>query len=192
MKIQFANFNSFGANGNRNPEPDGSSESREARQRMVHSIESRLAARRSRSEKVADWLVRWGGSVGAIVFHVLFFTAWILINIGLIPTIRPFDPFPFILLTMVVSLEAIFLALFVLISQNRESRISNLREEVDIQINMIAEQEITKVIRLVAHLMKHLNVPYEKDPELKRMMKPLDTEEIERELGRQLNLPHQK
>ena len=71
-------------------------------------------------------------------------------------------------------------------------KLSDLREEIDIQINMIAEREITKIIHLVSYLMKHLNVPYDKDPELKRMMKPLDMEEMRRELEQQLNLSSKK
>ena len=193
MKIKLANFNVFNSGPNKTeigvpPEIH----ERRARRKIIRSIESRLKDRRTRSEKFADVLVRWFGSNGSILIHVVIFISWIAINAGLFPNIKTFDPFPFILLTMVVSLEAIFLSLFVLISQNRESRISDLREEIDIQVNMIAEQEITKVINLLAYLMKHLNVPYEKDPELKRMMRPLNTDEIERELERQLNLPHPK
>lgn len=162
------------------------------RQRVIQTIEARLNERRIFSEKLADGLVRWFGSINFIILNFVAFLVWIALNLDLIPGIKPFDPFPFILLTMVVSLEAIFLSVFVLLSQNRESRISDLREEIDLQINMIAEQEITKIIRLLAYLMKHLNVPYERDPELKRMMKPLDTEEIRRQLEKELSLPAEK
>lgn len=162
------------------------------RRKLIQSIQSYINERRTMKEKLADDAVAWFGSFWFITINVISFILWIVLNIDLIPGIKPFDPYPFILLTMAVSLEAIFLAIFVLISQNRESRISDLREEIDIQVNMIAEQEITKLIHLVSYLMKHLNVPYEKDPELKRMMRPLDTEEIRLELEKQLNLPHKK
>ena len=156
--------------------------------KIAHSIQAQLDEQRTMSERVADMLVRWFGSMAFIIANFIGFIVWIILNVGLVPGIKPFDPFPFIFLTMLVSLEAIFLSIFVLTSQNRESRISDLREEIDIQINMIAEQEITKTIHLISYLMKHLNVPYDKDPELKRMMKPLDMEEIRRELEQQLNL----
>ena len=160
----------------------------QAGSKIAHSIQAQLDGQRTASERIADALVRWFGSMTFIVANFVGFLIWIVLNAGLIPGIRPFDPFPFIFLTMLVSLEAIFLSIFVLTSQNRESRISDLREEIDIQINMIAEQEITKTIHLISYLMNHLNVPYDKDPELQRMMKPLDMEEIRRELEQQLNL----
>ena len=161
------------------------------RQQVFEAIEGRINQRRTFFEKAADAFVGWFGSIKFVVFNFIFFIVWIAINLDFIPGVRPFDPFPFILLTMVVSLEAIFLSVFVLISQNRESKISDLREEFDLQINMIAEQEITKVIHLLGYLMKHLGVQYEKDPELKKMMKPLDTDEIRFELEKQLKLPHE-
>lgn len=158
------------------------------RHQIIHSIEAELNKHRTLSEKFADGIVAWFGSMSFILLNLFCFVVWILLNINVFPSIKPFDPFPFILLTMAVSLEAIFLSIFVLISQNRESRISDLREEIDIQINMIAEQEITKVINLLSYLMKYLNVPFEEDPELERMMRPLNTEEIRKKLERQLNL----
>ena len=196
MRVKLINFNFLG------PKKSGEEKSLDAmtvermiareRQKVIQSIETRLNERRNFSEKFADGLVRWFGSINFIILNLVIFLLWIAWNLDLIPGVKPFDPFPFILLTMVVSLEAIFLSVFVLLSQNRESRISDLREEIDLQINMIAEQEITKVIHLLAYLMRHLNVPYEKDPELKNMMKPLDTEEIRRQLEKELNLPAEK
>lgn len=162
------------------------------RQKLIQSIKARLDEQRTFSEKLADNLVHWFGGINFVIINTLIFMGWIILNIHIIPGIPAFDPFPFILLTMIVSLEAIFLSIFVLMNQNRESRISELREEIDIQINMIAEQEVTKIIHLLSYLLKHSNISYEKDPELKRMMRPLDTEEIRRELERQLNLPSQK
>lgn len=163
-----------------------------ARQQVFESIEARLNARRTFGEKLADSFVRWFGNFRFALFNLFFFVVWVAVNLGYIPGVTPFDPYPFVLLITIVSLEAIFLATFVLISQNREARISDLREEIDIQVNMIAEREITKIIHLLARLMKHLNVPYERDPELRRMMQPLDAEEIKRELERQLKLPPEK
>ncbi len=160
---------------------------REERHKMFESIEANINAKRTGGQIMADNLVAWFGSIWFVTVNFFFFLLWISVNVGAFKEIPIFDPYPFILLTMIVSLEAIFLSIFVLMSQNRESMISDLREEIDIQINMIAEQEITKIINLLASLMKHLNVPYENDPELKRMMRPLDTSEIRKELESQLN-----
>ncbi|KKW17515.1 MAG: hypothetical protein UY58_C0002G0001 [Candidatus Magasanikbacteria bacterium GW2011_GWA2_50_22] len=189
MSVKSSDPSAAGAQGNQH-ETVSEVSARRARHKIIRSVEARLNKRRALSEKFADALVSMLGNIKAIVAHAVIFIFWIAINTGLVLGIKPFDPFPFNFLTMIVSLEAIFLSIFVLISQNRESKISDLREEIDIQVNMIAEQEITKIIHLLASLMKHLKVPYEQDPELKRMMQPLNTDEIEKELERQLNLPH--
>jgi uncharacterized membrane protein len=117
---------------------------------------------------------------------MIWFAIWITWNLGLIPGLQPFDPFPFGLLTMVVSLEAIGLAIIVLISQNRASRIDDLREEIDLQINTVAEEEVTKIIQLQLKLLESNGVSVD-DPELKRMLNPLSSAEIERSLERELN-----
>ncbi|MDO8560603.1 MAG: DUF1003 domain-containing protein [bacterium] len=196
MITRLIGFGLFGGSLKNQPEkneiPTEDVKTTRARQEVIESIEARLGARRTFGERFADVLVKLSGNFSFAILHILAFAAWIIINLGFVPDVPAFDPYPFNLLTMTVSLEAIFLSIFVLISQNRETKTSDLRQEVDLQVNMIAEREITKLIHLVAYLMKHLNVPYEKDPELKHMMKPLDTEEIRSELERQLGLPHQQ
>jgi len=90
--------------------------------------------------------------------HVIWFAAWIVVNVHLIPWLRPFDPFPFQFLTLAVSLEAIFLALFVLASQNRLARQSDKRAHLDLQIDLLAEREMTAVLQLLRDIAAHLNV----------------------------------
>jgi uncharacterized membrane protein len=92
--------------------------------------------RRHTQDRVADRITQFSGSMLFVYVHVVWFAAWIVIN-ELVP--RPFDPFPFGLLTLVVSLEAIFLSTFVLISQNRESMRADLRSELDFETNVRAE-----------------------------------------------------
>ncbi len=158
------------------------------RRRAVTGFAAEMAKGRTPGQRVADWLTKFFGSIWFFAFNFLIFLVWILANINTIPSFHPFDPFPFGLLTMIVSLEAIFLSIFVLISQNRESQINDLREEVDLQVNMIAEEEITKVLALIARLYDHFKIPVEEDPELKTMMKPLNTKEIEERLREQLKI----
>ena len=155
-------------------------------QEMLESIQKRLSERRTISDKLADFLVRAAGTSTIAIIHILLFTAWIVINLDMIPGIRVFDPYPFSFLTMTVSLEAIFLAIFVLVSQNRESKIADLRQEFDVQVNIIAEREITKVIHMLAYVMNHLNIHYENDTELRQMMRPLNIDEIREQLEHQI------
>ena len=115
-----------------------------------------------------------------------WFVFWILVNTNQIETISPFDPFPFSLLTTIVSLEAIILAIFVLISQNRNSKVDDLREETHLQINLIAEKEITKLMKMMEILLEKQGVDLSQDPELKKLLKPISEEEIEEKLKKEI------
>ena len=123
------------------------------------------------SDHFADLMTRLSGSMSYVWLHVGWFTAWIVVNLGLFG-LTAFDPFPFGFLTMIVSLEAIFLSTFVLISQNRQATQADRRAKVDLQVNMIAEQEITKVIALVAEIHEHLGLGGSHDGELACMQEP--------------------
>ena len=111
-------------------------------------------------ERAADRITGFAGSMPFVYLHGLWFGAWIVLNIGLVGAavggwLVNFDPYPFGLLTMVVSLEAIFLSTFVLISQNRQAAIADRRAELDYQINVKAEAEVAKLIALMEALVAH-------------------------------------
>lgn len=152
--------------------------SSERRHQFFRSFEAQSLRSRSILTQLADDLTAICGSTKFLLVHIVWFTIWIGINTGLLPKIQPFDPFPFGLLTMVVSLEAIFLAIFILVSQNRQSYVNSLREEVHLRINLIAEDEITKALEVLAELRKHLGVKKD-DPELDEMLKRIDTNYLE-------------
>ncbi len=146
------------------------------------SLKGRADAKRTFSEVVADKLTLAFGSMIFLVLNVIWFIVWIVINVGLIPGVEPFDPFPFGFLTMVVSLEAIALAIIVLISQNRAAKIADLREEVDLHIDMLAEAELTKLLQLVTRLAEQQGISLSGDSELQEMLEPSDTEELQQTL----------
>ena len=149
------------------------------------SLAAQHAAQRSRIEVIADRLTRMAASTPFLVFHVVWFGAWILINTGLVG-VTPFDPFPFGLLTLVVSLEAIFLTIFVLMAQSRESGVEELREEVSLQVVLRMEEEVTKTLQLVAGLYSRLGYSIGDDEDLREMLGPLDANQIEEDLVRQI------
>ena len=149
------------------------------------SLAAHHAAQRSSIERIADVLTRGAASTPFLVFHVVWFAAWIVVNTGVVG-IGPFDPFPFGLLTLIVSLEAIFLSIFVLMAQSRESAVAELREEVSLQVILRMEEEVTKTLQLVAGLYTRLGQQVSEDPELREMLGPLDADEIERELVDQI------
>jgi uncharacterized membrane protein len=121
-----------------------------------------------RSDRLADWITGFSGSMPFVYLHVAWFVSWIALNRGLFG-IAPFDPFPFGLLTMIVSLEAIFLATFVLLSQNRQALQSDQRARIDLQLNVIAEQEVTTILRVLDRIGTHLGLDFTADPELQGM-----------------------
>lgn len=138
----------------------------------------------SRIDRYADFLAKFFGTPWFLLCNALFFIAWFLINAGLIPHVPAFDPFPYGLLTTAVSLEAIFLTIIVLISQNRSSEIDQLREELDLHINIKAEHEITRVLRMLDEIHDHLGLPSEDDAELKTMKHKTNINRIRNELIR--------
>ena len=153
----------------------------ERRRQFFKSFEAKSLRGRSFLTQIADDLTAICGSTPFLIFHVLSFTGWIAINLDYVPWIVPFDPFPFGLLTMIVSLEAIFLAIFVLVSQNRSAYISTIRDEVHMGINLVAEEEITKVLEVLAEIRKELGIK-KPDPQLEKMLERIDTGYIERSI----------
>jgi uncharacterized membrane protein len=120
---------------------------------------------RSRAEQIADWIAGTGAGGPVLVLHVLWFGLWVSANVGWIPGVTPFDPFPFPFLTMVVALEAIVVAWFVLASQNRLARQSDRRSHVNLQVDLLAEREMTAVLQLLQDIARHLNVSTTVTPE---------------------------
>jgi uncharacterized membrane protein len=162
------------------------SDNEEERRQVFRSIKAKANAKRTRLEKMADTMTSNFGSNTFLWFNVVLFIFWILVNTNKIQSIPAFDPFPFNLLTNIVSLEAIILAIFVLISQNRTSKIDDLREETHLQLNLISEREITKIIKMLALLLENEGIDLSQDPELKRMVRPVSEEEIERRLEKEI------
>ena len=150
------------------------------------AIKAQHAANRSGMEVLADRMIGFASSTPFLVVHAFIFIAWILWNVPGIPLPR-FDPYPYGMLTTIVSLEAIFLSIFVLMTQSRESRIGELREELTLQVNLRMEEEITKTLHLVAGLYARLGLKMADDPELKAMLEPLDPKRIEQDLVEQIS-----
>lgn len=129
--------------------------------KAIASLEKRAAQSHTYGERVAGKITRIAGSVLFVVIHTVWFALWIAANANLIPGVMPWDPFPFSFLTLVVSLEAIFLSLLVLMSQNRLTRDADKRAQLDLQINMLAEQESTATLQMLEKICQHLGVNIE-------------------------------
>lgn len=146
-------------------------------------IRRQMESRKHKQDRLADTITACSGSMLFLYFHIVWFVFWILSNLGLLG-ITIFDPFPFGFLTMIVSLEAIFLSTFVLISQNRMAEMSDQRADLNLQIDLLAEYEITKILRLTDVMADHLHVDVTKDPELQELEEEITPDTVLQEMER--------
>lgn len=153
--------------------------------RKLQAAKARYTAQRTPLERLSDAVVAAAASPRFLVLHVLWFLLWLALN-AFPSVIPPFDPFPFGLLTMIVSLEAICLSIFILMSQNRDAAIAELRAEVTLEVSLRIEEKLTKNLQLLTGMYGRLGLQLADDPDLQRMLLPLDTTEIERELSSQI------
>jgi uncharacterized membrane protein len=143
-------------------------------------LEQRDRLTMSRTDHVANWLAAFSGTVAFAVLHALVFAVWIGWNAGWLP-LAPFDAYPFGLLTVIVSLEAIFLSTFVLISQNQQARLADRRAKVDLQINVLTEQETTRILTIVTELSQRLDLLATREPptaQAQALAEPTDLQQV--------------
>jgi len=120
---------------------------------VVHLEEASLRER-TLADKLSDAIANFVGSILFVVIHVVWFGVWVALNAGMLR----FDPYPFALLCMLVSLEGVLLSTFVLIKQNRMSQRADHRNHLDLQVNLLAEKEITKVLQLQRLICRRLGI----------------------------------
>ena len=124
----------------------------------IAKLEEEALDRRTPTEHVSDAIVKFIGSVKFLVVHVILVAVWSIVNLNLIPFVKVFDPFPFGILALFVSSESVFLTIFVLISQNRMARQAERRSHLDLQVGMLAEQELTMMLQMLQNLCQHTGV----------------------------------
>jgi len=130
----------------------------------ILQLEEAAKENRSLADRVADGISGFCGTMPFLWIHLIWFGGWIILN--LLPGIKHFDPFPFQFLTLVVSLEAIFLSTFILISQNRESRLTDRRNHLNLQIDLLSEQENTKMLKMIEKISNKLGIEDDPDPDV--------------------------
>jgi len=126
--------------------------SEKLRHTASRNVNQEIEDKRTTVQKAADWIAEFSGSIAFLMLHVVIFTAWIVVNLGSVPGVVIFDPFPYGLLTMAVSLEAIFLSVFVLLSQNRQAAKDRIRADIEYEVNLKAELEVAHLHEKVDHL----------------------------------------
>jgi len=148
-------------------------------ERNVRSLVARrqeLEDRKGFQQRVADAITRFTGSMRFVYIHALVYGAWIVINLPVVP-LPKFDP-SFVILAMVASVEAIFLTTFVLMTQNRMSREAERRAELDLQVSLLAEHEVTRLITLVKAIGEKLDIDASRDPELPELQQDVAPERV--------------
>ena len=130
--------------------------------KSIAALEREAQAHRSRTDRIASKITKFCGTMTFVWVHVVWFGFWIVWNTVL--PIAHLDPFPFSFLTLVVSLEAIFLSTFILISENQQERVAERRNHLDLQINLLSEQENTKMLELLGKIATKLGVDPNDDP----------------------------
>lgn len=136
---------------------------------IVNSIvkqEEEALERRSISERFADVVGVFAGSLLFVILHLVLLIAWVLVNSGTISGARPFDPYPFSLLGVIVAVEAVILSSFILMRQNRMMRRGEHRDHLNLQVDLLAEKEITTLLQMVRAICGHMglkNITADKD-----------------------------
>ena len=152
----------------------------------ILEMEKQNVQSRSVAEHIADKITTYAGSAPFIIIHIIWFGGWILVNSRLLG-LPAFDPFPFSFLTLVVSLEAIFLTLLVLMSQNRMTKEADKRAHLDLQINMLDEQETTIILRMVQRITRHLGLEEEADEAVEELCQETDLNHVAKTLDEKVN-----
>lgn len=151
--------------------------------KCIAELDASIRSTESASDRIASYISRFCGSMPFVWVHVVFFAGWILLNTVMLP--QPFDPYPFTFLTLVVSLEAIFLSTFIMIAENRQERISERRSQLDLQINILAEQEGTKTLQILEAIARKLDVEAGSDPAIGVLEKATKPERLAQQIDQQ-------
>jgi uncharacterized membrane protein len=153
--------------------------------RTIGKLEEAALSSCSPVERLSDAITRFAGTISFLSFQVLLIGTWIGLNLGM-PD--PFDPFPFHFLSLVVGVEALVLAIFVLMNQNRMSHIADQRAHIDLQVNLLTEQDVTHTLRVLKRIASRLGVDMKREAEdaedIDKFMEKTDVKQLVEELDR--------
>lgn len=149
----------------------------------IAKLEHDALGRRTLTERASDFITKLVGNLGFLAAHVILISVWSLLNLRVIPGLKPFDPFPFGVLALIVASESVFLTIFVLISQGRMARQSERRAHLDLQVGMLAEQELTTILLMLQKLCQHAGVNVDSSKqEVQSFSKTTDVHKLASEL----------
>jgi uncharacterized membrane protein len=153
----------------------------------IARLEMEFLEKRTPLERVGDAVGAFVGTMWFVALHLVWFIAWVLINTRLIPFIRPFDPFPFMFLSMTVSMEGVLLTTFVLMKQNRMSKRADQRNQLNLQVDMLSEREVTKILQMLAAVCEHMGLQQTAhEPEVRQMSQHTAVDLLANELKKKI------
>lgn len=146
--------------------------------RVLLAIRKRFENRRNLQEHAVDAITGFIGSPASVYLHVFLLGSWILLNLHPLPRIPAWDRAPFPLLSTLACIEAIFLSMFVLMTQNRMNHLSRQREDLDLQVGLLAEHEVTRLIEMVDEISRHLGLRRQQDPQVEQLKRDVPPEAV--------------
>ena len=149
----------------------------------ICKLEHQFLEHRTPVQRLGDAIGTFAGSMAFVVIHIVGLTLWFVINDGMVPGIKAFDPYPYMFLSLAVSIEAVLLSTFVLMKQNRESKRGEQRQQLTLQIDMLSEQEITKALQLLQSVCERMGInAAREDPEVKILSENTAVEDLVQQL----------
>ena len=148
--------------------------------RNIRALEARRQAEERKAttqDKIAQAITRFTGSMVFVYIHLAILVLWIVLNLGIVAGVKAWDP-SFVILATAASVEAIFLSTFVLISQNRAAALADKRAELDLQINLLSEHEVTRLLTLTIAIAERLGVDMSAQPELAELERDVAPETV--------------
>jgi uncharacterized membrane protein len=157
----------------------------------IQALETAENEKATRADRVADAITHFSGSITFVWITVLLVGGWVAWNL-LLPQRDRLDPFPFPLLTLVLSIEAIFLSIFILMSQNRASRVSDKRSHLDLQLNLLSEQENTKLLLMLEQIGKAVGAEMRRDPDVEVLVQATKPEALSQQIDEAVEDAHSR
>jgi len=152
--------------------------------RAITELRQQTESQLTASDRVARRVTAVVGTMWCVYGHALFYGAWIVVNCGLVSSIKPFDPFPFMMLTMIAAVESILLVIFILISQNRMQKLADRRAELNLQVGLLTEQELTQAIHLLIDVAKKMGVSPAAQSEMSEITRDIHPKKVVEALER--------
>ena len=154
--------------------------------RAIARLEEAVLHSRSGADRLAWAITRAVGSGISVVLHLAWFATWIWLNTPSLSGLTPFDPFPFPVLTLLVPIEGIFLSVIVLLNQNRAAVEADKRAHLNLQVDLLAERELTLILRMQREMAQHLGITSPLSRELEELLKDTDVHDLATKIDREL------